>query len=67
MAADTKYPLSPKDWRIWLEVNLKISEEKGCELVIPKRLYLTIAHSGWKKMFESNHVRDRIEDRPYLV
>lgn len=35
--------------------------------VIPKRLYLMIAHSGWKKMAESNQVQDRIKDQPYLT
>jgi len=35
--------------------------------VVPRRLYIMIAHQGWKKQSGSNKVRDRLEDQPYLV
>lgn len=35
--------------------------------VIPKRMYIMMAHLGWKKRSGSNKVRDRLNDQPYLV
>lgn len=35
--------------------------------VIPKRMYIMMAHLGWRKKSGSNEVRDRLNDQPYLV
>jgi len=35
--------------------------------VIPKRIYIMMAHLGWRKMSGSNQVRDRLKDQPYLA
>ena len=35
--------------------------------VIPNRIYIMMAHLGWRKMSGANKVRDRLKDQPYLA
>ena len=35
--------------------------------IIPTRMYIMMAHRGWKRRSESNNVRDRLKDQPYMV
>ena len=37
------------------------------KLIVPKRLYLMMAHSGWKSMAAANNVKDQINDKPYAI